>query len=123
MGGPLAFVPKNKLSLTGSYTLPLDEGLGPITVAATFTYQSSEFNSQTAPPGFQTLGAEKNLNLNLNWYKVLGKPFDLSVFATNVTDEKYYVSTAGIYSGFGYDVAILDPPRMFGARLRYHFGG
>ena len=123
VGGPLAFVPKNKLSLTGSYTLPLDESLGPVTVAATFTYQSSEFNSQTAPPGFQTLGSEKNLNLNLNWYKVLGKPFDFSLFATNVTDEKYYVSTAGIYSGFGYDVAILDPPRMFGARLRYHFGG
>ena len=98
---------------------------GPVAVAATFTYQSSEFNTQTAPAaGFQTLElSQKNLNLNLNWNNVLGKPFDFSLFATNVTNEKYYEATSGIFASFGYDVAYLNAPAMYGARLRYHFGG
>jgi iron complex outermembrane recepter protein len=122
VGGPLPFSPKNKYSLTGSYKLPLAASLGPIAISATFTHQGSEFNTQTAPPGFQTLGPQNNLNLNLNWDSIFGHPLDLSLFATNVTDEKYYLATSGIYQSFGYDVAYLNQPTMFGARLRYHFG-
>ncbi len=121
IGGPLPFSPKNKYSLTPSYKLPLAEGLGSITLSATFTHQGSEFNTQTAPPGFQTLGPQNNLNLNLNWANMFGYPLDLSLFATNVTDEKYYLATSGIYQSFGYDVAYLNQPTLYGARLKYRF--
>ena len=121
VGGPLPFSPKNKFSLTAAYKLPLDESLGQIAVSATFTYQSSEFNIQTAPPGFETLGSQNNLNLNLNWDNISGHPLDLSLFGTNVTDKKYYLATAGLTQSFGYDVAYLNQPTMFGARLRYRF--
>jgi iron complex outermembrane receptor protein len=71
------------------------------------------------------LSPQKNLNLNLNWFDVMGKPFDFSLFATNVTNAKFIEATdgtGGSQGGFGFDVAYLDPPRMFGARVRYHFG-
>jgi iron complex outermembrane recepter protein len=122
VGGPLPFSPKNKYTVTAGYTLPLDPSLGPIGVSATFTHQGSEFNSQTAAPGFQTLGPENNLNLNLNWNNLLGHPLDLSLFATNVTGEKYYVGTDGIFASFGYDAASLNLPTMYGVRLKYRFG-
>jgi iron complex outermembrane recepter protein len=122
VGGPLQFSPKNKFSLTGSYKLPLAATLGSMVIAATYTYQSSEYNSQTAAPGFETFGAQTNLNLNLNWDNIFGHPLDLSLFGTNVMGEKYYLASAGIYQSFGYDVAYLNQPTMYGARLKYRFG-
>jgi len=122
VGGPLPFSPKNKVSLTGSYKLPLAASIGSIALSATYTYQSSQFNINTAPPGFQTLESEENLNLNLNWNNIVGSPLDLSLFATNVTDRKYFLASAGTFQSFGYDVAYLNQPTMYGARLRYRFG-
>jgi iron complex outermembrane receptor protein len=122
VGGQLPFSPKNKYTVTVGYTLPLEQSLGPIAISATFTHQGPEFNTETAPPGYQTLGAQSNLNLNLNWNNLLGHPLDFSLFATNVTDTKYYLATSGITSSFGYDVAYLNQPTMYGARLKYRFG-
>jgi iron complex outermembrane receptor protein len=121
VGGPLPFSPKNKYTVTPSYKLPLDPSIGSIVLSATFTHQGSQFNTQTAAPGFQTLGPENNLNLNLNWNNLLGHPLDFSLFATNVTNEKYYLATSGIFLSFGYDVAFLNQPTMYGARLKYRF--
>ena len=122
IGGPLPFSPKNKVSLTASYKLPLASSIGQLALSTTFTHQTSEFNSQTAAPGFQTLGPESNLNLDLNWTNIFGHPLDLSLFGTNVTNEKYYLATGGTYSSFGYDYAFLNQPVMYGARLKYRFG-
>jgi iron complex outermembrane receptor protein len=90
-------------------------------VSATYTYQTSQFNIITAPPGFQTLGPQSNLNLNLNWDNLCGHPLDFALFATNVTDRKIFLSTAGITASFGYDVAYLNQPTLYGARLKYRF--
>jgi iron complex outermembrane receptor protein len=122
IGGPLAYAPKNKYAVTATYTLPLNSNLGKISISSVFTHQDSEFNSPTAPPGFQTLGPQNNLNLNLNWNDTFGKPFDVSLFATNVTGEKYFEASSGTYASFGFDAAYLNAPTMYGARLRYHFG-
>jgi iron complex outermembrane receptor protein len=122
VGGPLAFSPKNKYAVALTYTLPIDPSVGQVEVGATYTYQTSEFNSQTAAPGFEVLPAQENLDLHANWNNVFGRPVDFSVFATNVTKKKYYEATDGIYSSFGYDVAYLNPPTMYGVRLRYRFG-
>ncbi len=121
-GGQLPFSPRNKYSLTGTYKLPLDASIGSMSLSATYTYQSSEFDSNTAPAAYQTLGPQENLNLNLNWTNMVGIPLDLSLFATNVSDKKYYSATSGIFQSFGYEVAYLNEPTMYGARLRYHFG-
>ncbi|TAL00852.1 MAG: TonB-dependent receptor, partial [Rhodospirillaceae bacterium] len=50
-GDPLPLTPKHKLSLTGNYTLPLDESLGKISVAANWVYTSSVLTAALAPTG------------------------------------------------------------------------
>jgi iron complex outermembrane receptor protein len=119
-GGPLPLTPRHKYSLTASYTLPFAEGIGRIILAATFTHQDSSFGSPNSAPRFQTLPPQDNLNLNLNWNGVAGRPIDLGLFVTNVTKERFYLMTLG--QSFGFDSYIANQPRMFGARLRYRFG-
>jgi iron complex outermembrane receptor protein len=121
VGGPLPLVPKHKVTLTGAYTLPLDENIGDITFSATYSYQSKSFGSIGSPPGEQFLSPQNNLNLNLNWNSVVGQPVDLGLFMTNVTKEKYFTNKLG-GSSFSLDSGILNEPRIFGARLRVHFG-
>ena len=62
------------------------------------------------------------LNLNLNWRSVAGSPFDLALFATNVTNEKYYVAAANGLSTLGGEFLILGQPRIYGAWLKFNFG-
>jgi iron complex outermembrane receptor protein len=120
-GGPVPLTPKNKYTVTASYTLPLEESVGRVTLAATYTYQEGTFGSvSSVRSGLQNLPRQNLLNLNMNWNSIAGRPIDLSLFATNVTKEKFYTFTTG--ASFGFDSLILNEPRMYGARLRYRFG-
>jgi hypothetical protein len=61
-------------------------------------------------------------NINVSWEGVGGLPVDLSVFVTNVTNAKLLnhlntQETQGLRSAF------IGEPRMWGARLKYRFGG
>ena len=63
-----------------------------------------------------------SLNLNFNWERIAGSPLDLAVFATNVTNRKYPVNTAGGFEAFGFTALYYGQPRMYGVRVRYGFG-
>jgi len=60
-GGPLAQSPKNRVTLTGTYTLPLDESIGEISFGATFIHTDSQIFSQatlggdSATPSYQSI--------------------------------------------------------------------
>ncbi len=49
-----------------------------------------------------------------------GSPVDMSIFATNVTDEEYQTYVTGNW-GTGFELGQVGPPRMYGMRLRYNF--
>ncbi len=68
------------------------------------------------------LPPQDNLNLNINWNSVAGRPFDIGLFATNVTKERYHVFTTGGYANYGFDAIILNQPQMYGVRLKARFG-
>jgi iron complex outermembrane recepter protein len=128
VGDPLALSPKNKATLTGSYLLPLDQSLGKISVAATFAHtdrQVTNYSDRNLPAlaNLDYIPSTDLLNLNLNWEGISGTPFDVSFFVTNVTDKHYYSFIPGIGVATGFETAILGEPRMYGARIRYHFGG
>jgi iron complex outermembrane receptor protein len=131
-GSPLALSPKNKASVTATYTLPLDESIGRISVGATFTHTDKQLTNyvyQTPAAvalfgaNFGYIGKENILNLNMSWNSVAGLPIDASVFATNVTDKKYYNFIAGLggLTGAGNEFATVGEPRMYGGRIRYRF--
>jgi iron complex outermembrane receptor protein len=135
-GDPLVLSPKNKVTISGTYTLPLDPDLGKITVGASFIYtdpQLADYADTTAlisPTNVPNvavrdlgyLQARHLLNLNANWTSIFGSPFDLTAYATNVTGEKYYTFVAGLYSGsLGFETAELGEPTFYGFKVRYNF--
>jgi iron complex outermembrane receptor protein len=130
-GTVLPFAPKNRITLTATYTLPVPESLGEMSVGATFThtddYYTGHGNDAAFAAGAIPFNASINpetdlLNLNFNWRNIAGRPVDLALFVTNVGQEKYWVAAANSLSTIGAEYLILGEPRMFGARLRYHFG-
>jgi iron complex outermembrane receptor protein len=121
-GDPLAQSPKNRLTLTATYTLPLPESVGAVSLGATFTHTDRQLFSRGTLPQYQFLPATDILNLNVNWNNVAGQPIDLAFFMTNVTDEIYQVGVGGSYTSAGFENLIYAPPRMFGFRVKYRFG-
>ena len=83
------------MSLNGTYVLPLSSDIGRVSVGATYTYTSSQLVSIAIP--YAVLQPTNILNLNLNWNSVFQKPFDISLFATNVTQDQYFNYVAGLY--------------------------
>jgi iron complex outermembrane receptor protein len=41
---------------------------------------------------------------------------------TNVTNDEYFVGSSNSLSTVGGEFIVLGEPRMFGFRMRYHFG-
>ncbi|MET0250897.1 MAG: TonB-dependent receptor [Novosphingobium sp.] len=128
VGGPLVYSPKNRVTLTGTYTLPIEDSIGRISFGATYTHTDRQFSTHAddafaAQLGFNPglLPATDLLNLNVNWDSVAGGPVDLSLFATNVTKEKYRVAvTQG--GQLGFETALIGEPRIYGIRARVRFG-
>jgi iron complex outermembrane recepter protein len=129
-GSRLPFAPKNRVTLTGTFTLPIDPSIGHVSVSATYTHTDTQYSSHSNDLAFEQGAIPYNagispatdlLNLNLNWRDVAGTPFDIAVFATNVTNEKYWVSIANGLSTLGGESVIPGEPQMYGVRLKYHF--
>jgi iron complex outermembrane receptor protein len=122
-GDPLALSPKNRVTLTGTYVLPLDESVGKVSLGATFTHtDANRAVSPSVSQAFFMLKESNLVNVNVNWRNVLGKPVDLSFFMTNVTNEKRFVYPATSLLTIGGEGGHVNQPRIFGFSLRYHFG-
>jgi iron complex outermembrane receptor protein len=89
IGGDLSLSPENRVSLTGTYTLPLPSTIGFVSVGATFTHtDANRALSPIASPLLYEIPVANDLNLNADWRSMFGKPFDLSFFMTNVTNSR-----------------------------------
>ena len=126
VGDSLALSPKNKVSTTATYALPLSEHIGKIAVSATFTHTGSEIanyvDGMSPLPQINSLGtlpALNLLNLNLHWDSIMGTRLSAALFAANVTNKQYYTYVPGIYGTVGFETAELGMPTMYGIRLRY----
>ncbi|MDR2857399.1 MAG: TonB-dependent receptor [Novosphingobium sp.] len=130
-GTILPFAPKNRVTLTATYTLPVPEEAGKVSLSAIFTHTDRQFSNhgndrayaQGAIPFNASIAPATNLlNLNLNWNGVAGSPFDLALFMSNVTGEKYWVASSNGLSSSGAEWLILGAPRMYGLRAKVRFG-
>ncbi|MFT4056892.1 MAG: TonB-dependent receptor [Novosphingobium sp.] len=117
IGGPLTYSPKHKLSLSGDYAVSLGEGVGELNLGAVFTYTASQrVDGYTSIPGYSLV----NLNAGIN--EVAGTGFDLTLFAQNVTNKHYRVTSTGSYDSTGILDFMYGVPRVYGLRLKYAFG-
>lgn len=119
-GIPFAQLPKHKIGLNGTYTLPLDRKMGLVELRADYSYQSQVFDGSKVEP-YAFVQAYGLLNLRLDWDSINQSSFDVSAFVTNATNKEYRVSQFGSYSENGYVASLYGAPRMFGAELRYGF--
>jgi iron complex outermembrane recepter protein len=117
-GRPLIYTPKNKLSVTAAYQLPLPESIGDLTASMTYTYTGGMYASFQTSAG--RLPSVELVNANLNWDNIGGRPVDAALFVTNLFDEKsFYAVNDQTTSGFV--ARFYSEPRMYGVRLRVRF--
>jgi iron complex outermembrane receptor protein len=131
-GTPLVLSPRDKAVASVRYTLPLDKSIGPVSLGATYIYTSQQQMNYTylgRPALVTALGADYGLtpghsllNLDLGWNSIFGSSVDITAFATNVTNRKYYQFIPGLAENAGIEFAALGEPRMYGARIRLRFG-
>jgi iron complex outermembrane receptor protein len=115
------FAPKNKLSLTGRYRLPVPAAWGEVSLGASWLLQSSvnagsDFNATNIIQGYDLI------NLRLDWNGIAGSDFDAALFVTNAADTVYKTRVSGLYNIFGVAGASYGEPRIFGVELHYRFG-
>jgi iron complex outermembrane receptor protein len=120
-GTPLPLSPRNKVVVSETYQLPVDPGLGKISVGSTFSHTSKQLIMVGG--NFPYIPGYSLLNFNVNWESMYNKPVDLEFFMTNALNNFYasYVLDLAVPGGLGFASRNLGEPRMFGGRLRYHF--
>ncbi|HTJ62698.1 MAG TPA: TonB-dependent receptor, partial [Alphaproteobacteria bacterium] len=113
-------------SIHADIDLPIPAELGELDFFASYSHTASQFTDPAELPGVDpgaTLESYGLLNVNLTWADVLGKPLDISLWSTNLTNETYRISNANVYHSLLVNTTIYGEPRMFGATVKYRFGG
>ncbi|WP_264446678.1 TonB-dependent receptor [Novosphingobium sp. JCM 18896] len=130
-GTILPFAPKNRVTLTATYSLSVPEEVGKVSFGATFTHTDKQFSNHGNDKAFAQGAIPYNasiapatdlLNLNFNWNSIAGSGVDLAVFATNVTGQKYWVASSNGLASSGAEWLLLGAPRMYGMRVKINFG-
>jgi iron complex outermembrane receptor protein len=120
VGDRLPLVSKWHWTLTGTYQLPIADEMGKVAVSATYSHTSS-FIYVASSDGEGTVGAVSLVNASLNWTSVFGKPFDVSLFGSNLAGKKYFIAVNDLRSSSGLLSKYIGEPRTYGIRLRYNF--
>ncbi|MCW1401704.1 TonB-dependent receptor [Novosphingobium sp. MW5] len=118
VGGDLSYSPHHRLTASADLTIPTPEELGKITLGAIFTHTSSQLVD-----GNNRIPKTNLLNLNATWANIGGTGVDVIGFASNVTNQLYKTSSGGGFESSGIGDFMYGPPRMYGVRLRFTFGG
>jgi iron complex outermembrane receptor protein len=115
--------PANKYGLTARYRVPVASEVGDVSVRANWSWQSAN-GDYSVPDGLGIVHPYGLLNMSVDWNEIHGKPFDLSLFASNLLNKDYIVEAVPTYqpAAFGYGTVIYGEPRMYGLRVRYRFG-
>lgn len=120
-GEPLSYAPKNQLVVSANQRLPLDESIGDVVATLTYIYSDEMQGVSKASSPYAVVPSYELVNASINWNNVMGGPVDVSLFATNLLDEKYRTYIVGQYTSTGIELDRVGVPRMYGARLRYNF--
>jgi iron complex outermembrane receptor protein len=90
-------------------------------LSATYIYVDKMQAASRDTTIYATLPDYELVNVNFDWERIGGSPVDLSLFGTNVFDEKYINYVASTYNN-GVEMYGVGQPRMYGMRVRYNFG-
>lgn len=126
-GDKFGWVPKDQLTATIRYTLPVDPSLGDISLQANYYYQSDMLGSIVPASGYPLMDRAKTINsysiynYRIDWGHIMGSNVDLSLFVKNASNEKYPVGGLSVLAALGLEAWNYGAPRTWGASLRYRF--
>jgi iron complex outermembrane recepter protein len=121
-GAPFPYTPKHKFSVGGTYQSELGNA-GDLTLTANYVRQTSVSTAQTNSSFYNFLPAYGLLNASIDLKNVGGRPFDIGIFATNLTNVSKPVGVLDQYAAFPGVVGLTYiEPRMYGVRVGYRFG-
>lgn len=121
------FVAPYIYSVHAAVSLPLNKDQGDLTLFVNFSHSAAQHTSGIVlPPNEpgEKLEAFGLLNASLDWKNIYQSGFDAGLFVTNATNELYRISNSDTFTGgslLSWSM-FYGEPRMFGARVRYHFG-
>ena len=120
-------MPRNQYSVNARYSHNLGEDLGLLVFNANFNHVDRSWTSSATLPianPFAYADPYDVVNASIAWNGLMGSNVDARLFVTNLTDTTYRISNSnGGDAPLGYNTAIYNEPRMYGASLRYRFGG
>lgn len=109
--------PKWSATLSGSYQIPLGS-FGDFRTYINYSYKSRVEHNIPNNPFFRQSGYGL-VNARLTWMAP-GEDWEVSVFATNLTDEEYVLATTD-FAGLGFIDAQYAVPREWGISAKWRF--
>jgi len=121
---PLQYISPHIFSAHLRYTLPVPASIGEVSALVNYSYQAAQhtealFGSQQPHELIASFGL---VNLSVDWKNLFGKPVDINLYGTNLTDKLYRTSNSDLYQSLGVSSTLYGEPRMYGIRVRYHWG-
>ena len=141
-GDDFVYIPKQSATGTVTYTLPVDEALGDLSLTASIYWQDdmkthpliNEFPIMPAAFGgtwsdadvkamtdFSEVDSYSVWNLRFDWRGIMGSGFDVAAYVNNVEDKQYVLGGLNVVDSGGYGAYTYGAPRTVGASLRYSF--
>jgi iron complex outermembrane receptor protein len=112
--GVFTGVPRWSYSAGGEYFLPIPES---VSLRADVYHIAKEYQGEVL------LGQYSLININVEYSKIAGTPLDATLYVDNAGNSRYVQDVILSNPSFGVYSGNYGPPRMFGIRLRYAFGG
>jgi iron complex outermembrane recepter protein len=121
---PYQGTPKFQMTINARYAVVKDDRIGEIALSGNYYRQSSvvlDDNIVQDPlkVGFQP--AYDTVNARIDWLNFMGKPIDLAINVTNLTQSVYKVGAANGLGSIGIVGAFYNEPRMISGSVRFRF--
>ncbi|MFT3931746.1 MAG: TonB-dependent receptor [Spongiibacteraceae bacterium] len=140
-GNDFTYIPKQSLTSSLTYMLPLDQSLGDISLMASVYWQDKmsthplkdQFPLYASAPypwsasdiaavtDFSEVDAYTVWNVRADWRGIMGSTFDAALYVDNVTDEEYVLGGLNVMESGGFGSYHYGAPRTFGASVKYSF--
>ena len=118
---PFNYIPLFQFSVTPTYHVPIDPAWGEMTASISWFWYGHQATSPLEKEILNVMPHYQNFDFRADWTNIMGQPFDLGVFVTNLTDNLHIVGEIPLWTSLGFSSVAYNPPRMFGFSLRYRF--
>ena len=120
---PMQYLSPNIANVYGRYNFTPNMSLF-VSYSWSDEQHTEALNLEKNQPG-EKLESYELVNATFDWKRINDSNIDLSIFATNLLDEEYRISNTDVYQAgsLGAWSTLYGEPRIFGARLRYNWGG